>query len=142
MAFNHVTVDPVVIYSAHNYTGSAQQTATATTANRLVEHAYSMTATGAQQATYDMSGVWSLAISDLANTKRTNTSSCDVCEIFKDLMPPGETRNWLADLSRKVIRLPDAMQHHHVDDDIIQRLSGWIDEVSAGLEDARPRTRR
>jgi hypothetical protein len=62
-----------------------------------------------------------------------------ICEKFKDLMPPVETRSWLADLSKEVTRLPDAMQRQHVDDDIIQRLTGWIDEVAAGLEEARPR---
>ncbi|OQY44831.1 MAG: hypothetical protein B6240_09805, partial [Desulfobacteraceae bacterium 4572_87] len=29
-----------------------------------------------------------------------------ICEKFKHLVPPGETRNWLADLSREVLRLP------------------------------------
>jgi serine/threonine-protein kinase HipA len=62
-----------------------------------------------------------------------------ICEKFKDLMPPVETRSWLADLSKEVTRLPDAMQRQNVDDDIIQRLTGWIDEVAAGLEEARPR---
>lgn len=62
-----------------------------------------------------------------------------ICEKFKDLMPPIETRTWLADLSKEVRRLPDTMEHRHVDDDIIQRLADWIDEVSAGLAEARPR---
>ena len=62
-----------------------------------------------------------------------------ICEKFKNLIPPGETRSWLADLSKKVIRLPDAMQRQQVDDDIIQRLAGWIDEVAGGLAEARPR---
>ncbi|MCF8079904.1 MAG: HipA domain-containing protein [Desulfobacterales bacterium] len=65
-----------------------------------------------------------------------------ICEKFGDLMPPGETRSWLAELSKEVARLPDAMQRQHVDDDIIQRLAGWIDEVAAGLAEARPRTWR
>jgi len=65
-----------------------------------------------------------------------------ICEKFKDLIPPGETRSWLAGLSKKVVRLPDTMQRQHVDDDIIQRLAGWIDEVAAGLAEARPRTWR
>ncbi|MDQ1334516.1 MAG: serine/threonine-protein kinase HipA [Thermodesulfobacteriota bacterium] len=65
-----------------------------------------------------------------------------ICEKFKDLMPPIETRSWLADLSKEVRRLPDTMEHHHVDDDIILRLAGWIDEVAAGLEEARPQTWR
>jgi serine/threonine-protein kinase HipA len=61
-----------------------------------------------------------------------------ICEKFKDIMPPVETRNWLAELSRTVRRLPETMQRHHVDDDIIQRLTGWIDEVAEGLAEARP----
>jgi hypothetical protein len=40
MAFNHVTVDNVTVYSAHNYTGSANQAGTLTLANRLAEHEY------------------------------------------------------------------------------------------------------
>ena len=40
IAFNHVTVDPVTVFSAHHYAGTAQQTGTATLANRLVEHQY------------------------------------------------------------------------------------------------------
>ena len=79
MAFNHVTVDPVVVYSAHNYTGSAQQTGTATTANRLLEHSYDLNATSTTpQATYDMSGVWTIAFSNLVNTKQTNAPTCNV----------------------------------------------------------------
>ena len=41
MAFNHVTVDDVTISSAHNYAGSAHQTATISTVSRLAEHQYS-----------------------------------------------------------------------------------------------------
>ena len=40
IAFNHVTVDDVTIYSAHNYAGVADQTGSATLSNRLVEHQY------------------------------------------------------------------------------------------------------
>jgi len=65
-----------------------------------------------------------------------------ICQKFKDFMPPMETRSWLADLSKEVSRLSDIMQHHHVDDDIILRLAGWIDDVAAGLEEARPQTWR
>ena len=38
IAFNHVTVDPVTVYSALHYAGSATQTGTTTLSNRLVEH--------------------------------------------------------------------------------------------------------
>lgn len=61
-----------------------------------------------------------------------------ICEKFEVILSPMETRSWLADLSQAVHWLPDTMQRHHVDDDIIQRLSGWIDEVAEGLADARP----
>lgn len=40
IAFNHVTVDPVDISSAHNYSGSANQSGTITTSSRLAEHQY------------------------------------------------------------------------------------------------------
>lgn len=41
IAFNHVTVDDVTVYSAHQYAGEAQQTEIATLTSRLVEHQYS-----------------------------------------------------------------------------------------------------
>ena len=40
IAFNHVTVDNVTVYSAHNYSGTPDQTGSATLSNRLVEHQY------------------------------------------------------------------------------------------------------
>ncbi len=40
MVFNHVTVDGVEIMSAHNSSGSADQSGTATLSERLVEHQY------------------------------------------------------------------------------------------------------
>ena len=40
IAFNHVTVDPVAIYTAHNYAGSADQTGTMTLDSRLAQHEY------------------------------------------------------------------------------------------------------
>ena len=55
MAFNHVTVDPVVVYSALNYSGAAQKTGTATTTSRLLEHSYSI---GGEQST-SITGAWS-----------------------------------------------------------------------------------
>jgi serine/threonine-protein kinase HipA len=62
-----------------------------------------------------------------------------ICEKLKNLMPPAENRAWLADLGEGVKKLPETMQDCHVDDDIIQRLTGWIDEVAAGLVETRPR---
>ncbi len=63
-----------------------------------------------------------------------------ICEKLKNLMAPIETRAWIADLGEDVKQLPETMQDCHVDDDIIQRLAGWIDEVAAGLVETRPRT--
>ena len=40
MAFNHVTVDPVSIDSAHGYAGAADQSGTVTLNGRLLEHTY------------------------------------------------------------------------------------------------------
>ena len=40
IAFNHVTVDDVDVYSAHNYSSIHDQTGTAALSNRLVEHSY------------------------------------------------------------------------------------------------------
>jgi hypothetical protein len=59
MAFNHVTVDPVVVSSALNYSGAAQQTSTATTSSRLVEHTYNLGSVGGSTITGAWSGSWS-----------------------------------------------------------------------------------
>ena len=40
IAFNHVTVDDVAIYTAYNYAGSATQSGTITLNNRLAQHEY------------------------------------------------------------------------------------------------------
>ena len=40
MAFNHVTVDDVMVYSAHNYDGAADKTGSVTLNSRLDEHQY------------------------------------------------------------------------------------------------------
>ena len=45
MAFNHVTVDPVDISSAHGYAGLAEQSGTVTLSGRLLEHSYTGVAT-------------------------------------------------------------------------------------------------
>jgi hypothetical protein len=63
-----------------------------------------------------------------------------ICEKFKNLMAPIETRIWLANLAEGVKQLPEIMQECHVDDEIIQRLTGWISEVAAGLVETRPKT--
>lgn len=62
-----------------------------------------------------------------------------ICEKLKDFVNPFETRTWLAGLGEEVKRLPEIMQECHVDDAIIQRLTGWIDEVAAGLIETRPK---
>ena len=61
-----------------------------------------------------------------------------MCERLKYVLPVTETRAWLADLGKRVQHLPETMQACGVDDDIIQRLARWIDEVAAGLFEARP----
>jgi hypothetical protein len=52
---------------------------------------------------------------------------------------PFETRTWLAGLGEDIKRLPEIMQDCQVDDAIIQRLTGWIDEVAAGLIETQPK---
>lgn len=42
MAFNHVTVDAVDIYSAYQYSGAAQKSSTITLSSRLAEHQYTI----------------------------------------------------------------------------------------------------
>jgi serine/threonine-protein kinase HipA len=64
-----------------------------------------------------------------------------ICEKLKDYLVPTETRIWLADLGENVKQLPDTMNECGVDDDIIQRLSGWIDDVARGLVEIRPRAK-
>jgi hypothetical protein len=51
-----------------------------------------------------------------------------------------DTRAWLAGLSTEVQKLPDIMQDCHVEEDIIERLARWINEVAAALKSAKPRT--
>ena len=58
-----------------------------------------------------------------------------ICETFRDILPFAETRRWLADLGWEVQRLPALMRQCGVDDDIVQRLAGWIDDVASGLAD-------
>jgi hypothetical protein len=75
IAFNHVTVDNVTVYSAHKYAGAAQKTGTVTLEKRLVEHQYNgvvienlpkgegVLAPGSIDSGYVMtSGLWAKAI--------------------------------------------------------------------------------
>jgi serine/threonine-protein kinase HipA len=64
-----------------------------------------------------------------------------ICENLKNFLEPIETRTWLANLAEDVKRIPEIMRDCRVDDDIIQKLIGWIDEVARGLVATRPRTR-
>ncbi len=48
MAFNHVTVDDVSMYSAHHYSGAADQQGSVTLTGRLTEHQYSGVIPGTQ----------------------------------------------------------------------------------------------
>jgi len=56
-----------------------------------------------------------------------------VCEKLHDILDPVETRAWLAALSDKVRQLPDIMCDCHVDDEIVERLTRWINDVADGL---------
>ncbi|MDB4303397.1 LamG domain-containing protein [Desulfosarcina sp.] len=44
IAYNHVTVDDVMVYSAHNYAGAPTQTSLTSLTNRLEEHQYNTVA--------------------------------------------------------------------------------------------------
>jgi len=61
-----------------------------------------------------------------------------ICEKLNYALDPLETRTWLADLSEKVKDLPDIMRDSQVDDEIIERLARWINDVAEGLESAKP----
>ena len=63
-----------------------------------------------------------------------------ICEKLENILDPVETRTWLSGLGEDVERLPETMLACHVDDDIIQRLAGWISEVATGLTETRART--
>lgn len=54
IAFNHVTVGSIDVYSAHHYSGHADHSGTATLDNRLVEHQYEGVSTSAGQEEYDI----------------------------------------------------------------------------------------
>ena len=53
IAFNHVTVDPVTIQSAHNYKGVSQKAGTATTTSRILEHQYTNVRIDAEDSSND-----------------------------------------------------------------------------------------
>lgn len=61
--------------------------------------------------------------------------------LAQDFMEPSETRAWLADLGEDVKKLPETMADCHVDDIIIERLTGWIDDVATGLIEAGPKSK-
>jgi serine/threonine-protein kinase HipA len=63
-----------------------------------------------------------------------------ICEKLGNYLPPIETREWIAGMGESVKQLPETMRNCKVDDDIIDRLANWIDEVAAGLTAARPKT--
>ena len=63
-----------------------------------------------------------------------------ICEKLENILDPVETRTWLTGLGEDVERLPETMLACHVDDDIIQRLAGWMSEVAMGLTETRVRT--
>ncbi len=61
-----------------------------------------------------------------------------ICEKLNYALAPLENRAWIASLSDKVKALPDVMRGCQVDDEIIERLANWINEVARGLESAKP----
>jgi serine/threonine-protein kinase HipA len=63
-----------------------------------------------------------------------------ICEKLKYALDPTETRAWVATLSEEVKKLPDIMRACQVDDEIIDRLTRWIDDVATGLKSAQPKT--
>lgn len=60
-----------------------------------------------------------------------------ICEKLSNMLDPVETRAWLGSLSEDVRRLPETMRECGVDDDIVQRLANWIQEVATGLAEAK-----
>jgi serine/threonine-protein kinase HipA len=57
----------------------------------------------------------------------------NICEKLAYVLNPEETKTWLIRQAGVVKRLPETMRGCHVDDDIIQRLSVRIKDVSSGL---------
>ena len=99
IAFNHVTVDDVAVYSAHNYAGSADQVGTATLSGRLVEHTYTGVAldntlhtteetpiTSSSEGYTLSSGLWAKAM------LKSYTGTVDLIwkEVGKDTTPNGD----------------------------------------------------
>lgn len=66
----------------------------------------------------------------------------NISEKLADVMPPEETRKWLAQLAKPVKKLPEIMQECQVDDEIIERLENWVSEVALGLLEAQPGSKR
>ncbi|PLY03038.1 MAG: phosphatidylinositol kinase [Desulfuromonas sp.] len=60
-----------------------------------------------------------------------------ICEKLGYVLDSAETRAWLFSQSEKIKRLPDVMRDCHVDDEIIERLTGWLQAVAAGLENSK-----
>lgn len=62
-----------------------------------------------------------------------------ICEKLGFALDPIETRKWLATLADEVKNLTDTMRACQVEDWLIERLAGWINNVAAGLKDAQPK---
>jgi serine/threonine-protein kinase HipA len=60
-----------------------------------------------------------------------------ICEKLNYILRPRETRAWLSGQVDEVRKLPETMKRCHVDDDIIERLSSWVEDVAKGLAEAR-----
>ena len=61
-----------------------------------------------------------------------------ICKKLSYALDPLETRAWLASLGEKLKALPNIMQDCQVDDEIIERLARWINDVAAGLISTKP----
>ena len=65
----------------------------------------------------------------------------NVCEKLQYALNPAETRAWIVSLSEKIKALPDIMRDCDVDDEIIERLARWINDVADGLQGAELKIR-
>ena len=122
MAFNHVTVDDVVVYSAHNYRGSADQTGTATLTSRLVEHTYTGVGTGAAEPTYDASGIWPITVTTVPGSIQSNTQ-CEPDAVDRDVLTLTQSGNSF------YFTLEDGNYLSGTVDGSLYRFSGtWVEE--------------
>ena len=85
MAFNHVTVDDVAIYSAHDYAGTADQTGTVSLTSRLLEHRYDGVGSGTGSPIYDATGTWPLTIDNVSGSL-VGSTQCEFDDYESDVL--------------------------------------------------------